>query len=312
MAKSKNASPTKKVKRNHDQGKVGTKAKRTHASHVADHLPSYTVKNIKVEEIKVPENRRKTNPATVDDIKESILRIGFQTPLTVRLLTGGEKRLITGGHRLEAARAAGMKTVPCFVIKGEVNARLWEIAENLYRNDLTVLEQSNQIVEWMTLTGADEVNEGGKGKGGRPKGGMSEAARKLPARGTEAAKRKRIDRAKKIAALEAKVQKAIVDAGLDDSQAKLLAVAKENGEAARLEKVKQVKAGRGGSESDRRGDGDTEKSAFDLLKREWEKAGKLRKAWKGASKQEQRRFVAEVLKHSLDDDGDDDGGDDWK
>src|SRR5262249_17814150 len=138
----------KPVGRNRRKRKPDNKA--AHVSPPTPELPSYAVKNIKTEEINVPENRRKINPVTVEEIKESIRTSGLRTPLTVRLLTGGKKQLITGGHRLDAARGLGMKTVPCFVIKGKENARLWEIAENLYRNELTVLEESLQIVEWLT------------------------------------------------------------------------------------------------------------------------------------------------------------------
>jgi hypothetical protein len=35
----------------------------------------------------------------------------------------------------------------------EIDARLWEIAENLHRADLTSLERSEHIAEWIKLTG---------------------------------------------------------------------------------------------------------------------------------------------------------------
>jgi hypothetical protein len=43
--------------------------------------------------------------------------------------------------------------VDCLIFKDdEDNARLWGITENLHRADLTALERSGHIAEWVRLT----------------------------------------------------------------------------------------------------------------------------------------------------------------
>jgi sulfiredoxin len=67
--------------------------------------------NFPVDKIYVPVKRRVTLvPARVDEIAESMLKDGQQTPLKVRP-DGDRFVLIEGLHRLEAARALGEKTI---------------------------------------------------------------------------------------------------------------------------------------------------------------------------------------------------------
>ena len=150
--------------------------------------PSYKIHHILVEQIEVSKKRRQVHPEKVKDLNDSIATIGLRTPLTVRPLWG-KKPLITGLHRLEAVKALGWKKVPCvYITGGEKVARLWEISENLHRAELTDLEEYEYIAEWLKLTEEDKpvsAQNGQKGKTGRPKGGLSEAARKLPGKGTE-------------------------------------------------------------------------------------------------------------------------------
>jgi ParB/RepB/Spo0J family partition protein len=72
---------------------------------------------------------------------ESIKRIGLQTPITVRLYDpADEPILISGRHRLEACKRLNMEFIDCIEFEGsETDARLWEIAENLHRADLSAL-----------------------------------------------------------------------------------------------------------------------------------------------------------------------------
>lgn len=61
----------------------------------------------------------------------------------------------------------------------ETDARLWEIAENLHRSELTVQERADQIAEWLRLTDGKlrklSAESGGRGN----QGGVREAARQL-------------------------------------------------------------------------------------------------------------------------------------
>jgi ParB-like chromosome segregation protein Spo0J len=274
--------------------------------------PSYTVHHIAIDQIEVKGKRRQVQAQKMQDLRESIAKIGLRTPITIRPIKDGKKRLNTGFHRLEAMKALGYKKVPCVYIRGgQKVARLWEISENLHRAELTALEESEHIAEWLELTKEVETvpaQNGQKGRTGRPKGGVSEAARKLPGKGTQSAKRHKITRAAKIAEIDPEVKRGIVDAGFADSPTKLNAIASKPDKAAQLDELKRLKAGgrkAGGKKSDHASDGET---TFDLMKRQWVEEKKLnRSVWEGATFLERTRFIAKVLEHPLD--GEDRGED---
>jgi ParB-like chromosome segregation protein Spo0J len=116
----------------------------------------------------------------------------------------------------------GWEDIPAVVSDGtETEAKMWEIAENLHRADLTVTERSEHIAEWIGLYEKEDKEEvltqvASKPKGGRPEGGVRAASRDLGIELTEA------QRAVKIAGLPDEVKKAAKDAGLDDKQSALL------------------------------------------------------------------------------------------
>ena len=62
--------------------------------------------------------------------------------------------VMAGRHRIAAARKLGWEEIEAREFDGDKDhARLWEIAENLHRADLTALERSEMIAEWVRLTG---------------------------------------------------------------------------------------------------------------------------------------------------------------
>ena len=125
---------------------------------------------------------------------------------------------------------------------------MWEIAENLHRADLTVLERSDHVAEWAELStklsAERQAKENQKlaqvaqvsARGGRGRtGGVSAVARDLGLERTE------VDRAIKLAGLPDEVKKAAKDAGLDDNQSALLKVAAEPSAEAQLKAIKEKK-----------------------------------------------------------------------
>lgn len=289
----------------HDRRKLKTKEaarKPVSVSHPSDapETPSYAIHRVGIDLIKVVGERRRVNPEKLEELKDSIAKLGLRTPLAVRPLLA-ERHLVAGLHRLEAVRSLGWKKVPCVFIKDKRVARIWEISENLHRAELTTLEEADLIAEWLKLTEAEtltsaEEEEEEERKPGRPKGRMTDAAAKLPGTGTEAAKRKRIERAAKIAGIDSEVKQEIVEAGFDKSQAKLLAIAAGGKDkAAQREKLKQLKAGRRKPEQDAAGDADDDEPALETLKREWKPSKQWQRAWAQASKAERRQFVSEVM-----------------
>jgi ParB-like chromosome segregation protein Spo0J len=266
--------------------------------------PSYKIHYIAVEQIEVSKKRRQVHPEKVKDLKDSIATIGLRTPLTVKPLWG-KKPLITGLHRLEAVKALGWKKVPCvYITGGEKVARLWEISENLHRAELTDLEEYEYIAEWLKLTEEDKpvsAQNGQKGKTGRPKGGLSEAARKLPGKGTESAKRHKLTRAAKVGGLDAEVRRGIVDAGLANSPTKFIAIASKSDKDAQLKELQRLKTGRRKADKERSEDATDDETTFDLMKRQWLEDKKLhRPVWERATFLDRTHFIVKVLQHPLD------------
>lgn len=78
-------------------------------------------------------------------LSESIRINGIIQPLTVRKCENGYL-LIAGERRLKAAKAAGLKKVPCIVVNvNGQTAAVYSIIENLQRADLTLFEQAEGI-----------------------------------------------------------------------------------------------------------------------------------------------------------------------
>jgi ParB/RepB/Spo0J family partition protein len=87
-------------------------------------------------------DRRPLHQDTVDQLAQSIKKIGLQTPITVRYVDGSAV-LVAGLHRLEAVRSLRWDEIAAVPFRGDdTAARQWEISENLHRAELSVLERS--------------------------------------------------------------------------------------------------------------------------------------------------------------------------
>lgn len=194
-----------------------------------------------IDDVRIPAGRRNVDPVTVSRIADSIGRLGLRTPITVRDVPNEGLTLVAGAHRLAAAKRCGMTMIPAFVMPDdatEIDARLWEIAENLDRAELDTQERSDHLAEWIRLT--DAKRSGAKpeqvaqvsGKGGRGvEGGVSAAARELGVTRDEAR------RAVKIASIPEPVKMAAKDAGLSDNQSALLKIARAENPAEKLAEI---------------------------------------------------------------------------
>ena len=183
------------------------------------------IRKIWLDEVEVGARLRPLDPAAVDVLVESIIKTGLQTPISIRVVEddrGQTPVLIAGYHRLEAMRRLGWETAMCAVFDGdERDARLWEISENLHRAELTVLERSEHVAEWVRLVNEKPAQLGPvSAKGGRGhEGGINSASREL------GLTRQSAQRAVKIDGLSADAKAAARDAGLGDNQSALLSVA---------------------------------------------------------------------------------------
>ena len=102
------------------------------------------IKMIPVEMLKHhPDNPRKAI-GDISELTDSIRKNGIMQNLTV-VTENGELWVLIGNRRFEAAKAAGIKELPCKVVDGLSKAEQVGIMleENMQRNDLTVIEQAH-------------------------------------------------------------------------------------------------------------------------------------------------------------------------
>lgn len=155
--------------------------------------PSYIVEQVRLDDIFVTGERRGVDGDAVATLAKSIERIGLQTPITIRVDNAipdpetGEVidaySLVAGRHRLEAYRQLGLERIPAVVREcSEIDAELWEIAENLHRSDLTKAERDKQIRRYAELLKhAEEISRQNVVKSkmpvGRPEGVAAKIAK---------------------------------------------------------------------------------------------------------------------------------------
>lgn len=82
-----------------------------------------------IEKIFVPTKQKKTlKPETVAEVAESIMEIGQQEPISIRL-DGDRLVLVEGLHRLEACKALGETTILGVVVPAELAQHKPQLAE---------------------------------------------------------------------------------------------------------------------------------------------------------------------------------------
>lgn len=107
-------------------------------------------------------------PEKLHELAESIREHGIIQPLIVSIDEHGGYRLIAGERRLQAARLAGLETVPV-VIREAYDAELLELAliENIQRADLNPVEEAQayrRLIEEYGLTQEETARRVGKNR----------------------------------------------------------------------------------------------------------------------------------------------------
>ena len=173
-------------------------------------------------DITVSDRLRRINEEKVVELANSIKEVGLINPIVVRSVDEGRDIvLVAGAHRLAAVKQLGMNEVRVVFVHGDdVDCRLWEIAENLHRAELTKLERTEQIEEWRRLTASKVTQLVSPVGGSQPKEiGVRATARELGVSQPE------VQRSAKIAGLTEEAKEAAREAGIDDNQSALLKVA---------------------------------------------------------------------------------------
>lgn len=208
--------------------------------------PDRKVEFLYVDVIEVHDRLRSVDDGAVGVISASLEKIGLRTPISVRYYeerpeglpgdTDDALVLMTGAHRLAAAKQLGWEKIECFVYYDgdEVDAQLWEIAENLHRAELTALERDEQVALWVKLN-AERISRQSDEKigRGRPKGGVNSAAKEIGLSEPDAR------RAVKVASLSKEAKEAAREAGLDDNRTALLDAAKHDNVADQVAAIQQ-------------------------------------------------------------------------
>ena len=81
------------------------------------------------------------SPAALEELSASIREKGVIQPVTVRRVDGGYQ-LISGERRVRAAREAGLRTIPAYILDVRTDEEMLELAliENLQREQLNPIE----------------------------------------------------------------------------------------------------------------------------------------------------------------------------
>jgi ParB/RepB/Spo0J family partition protein len=248
---------------------------------------SVQIVRVRVDDVEVPDRWRSINEKALEVIVDSMDQIGLRTPITVRVINEGF-RLITGRHRLEAAKKLGWKRIDAIVMRDDkLDRRIWHNAENLDRADLTALERAEAVAQRakdVAKKAAQDAHPGGRQPHDK---GVSKAAKAI------GVSRDNIRRSKTIAAISFAAKAAAKDAGLTDNEAALLKIAKEQTPKAQVRKVRDLAKPKGTLKADFT---DNERKQFNRLKRTFANATEHRRAWKRACKIARDRFIARIRK----------------
>ncbi len=119
--------------------------------------------------IVVPERIRPVDDEHAKALAQSMAREGLMNPITVRHTPNakeGNYTLIVGAHRLRAAELLGYSDIDAVVVQADKdNAALLEVAENLFRNELSVIDRALFIQTYRELWEKKygEIKVGGDG-----------------------------------------------------------------------------------------------------------------------------------------------------
>jgi len=117
---------------------------------------------VNIEQIKLPSKqpRRYFEPQKLDQLVESIKRHGILEPLLVRVLSDGQFELVAGERRYRAAKLAELSEVPV-IVRSLTEQEAWQLSliENLQREDLNPVEETEGILELLSLELEEPVSE---------------------------------------------------------------------------------------------------------------------------------------------------------
>src|SRR4028119_1324154 len=121
-----------------------------------------TQKAVAVTAIRLPpqQPRRYFDPDKLEQLVLSIKEHGILEPLLVRPRPGGEDELVAGERRYRAAQKLGLAEVPVVIRKlTDEEALALALIENLHREDLNPVEETEAILQLLALKLRIDVSE---------------------------------------------------------------------------------------------------------------------------------------------------------
>ena len=114
--------------------------------------PDREARDIALSLIDVPAGRRELDPDWVEALGEEFRQVGQRTPIDV-LDCDGRFQLLAGGHRFAAMALIGHETIRAQIWREgdfahQAQIRLVEIAENMMRRELSVLDRAFDVAAW--------------------------------------------------------------------------------------------------------------------------------------------------------------------
>jgi len=109
-----------------------------------------------IEQVEPDPDQPRKDVGDIEDLKASIIAHGIIQPCIVSVVEEDRYRLIAGERRYTAAKAAGLKTIPCVVRTVEEHHKLEiQIIENIHRKELNPVEEAHayqRLIEEFSLS----------------------------------------------------------------------------------------------------------------------------------------------------------------
>ncbi|MGN1213812.1 MAG: ParB/RepB/Spo0J family partition protein, partial [Bacteroidaceae bacterium] len=97
---------------------------------------SSSISEIDIDKIVANPNqpRREMDPASLNELAESIKQIGIVQPITLRQMNDGTYQIIAGERRWRASQQAGLTTIPAYIRNAnDESVALMALVENIQR-----------------------------------------------------------------------------------------------------------------------------------------------------------------------------------
>ncbi len=136
------------------------------AFQVPEFNPSDDVGFVRVDQIEMGDRLRPVDEVYAAGLGQVMQRDGQRTPIEVCLHPfAPHYTLVTGAHRLRAAQLIGLEHIKATVISaGEMELKLAEVSENLFRRDLSPYDRATFVAELVALrkikAGIDPAKDG--------------------------------------------------------------------------------------------------------------------------------------------------------